>query len=133
MAASRQKRPVANRVKIFLLFSQKRTRRQISHVRKVPKAEVIPTRGVAKRRLCDILGMALLSHVSSSSPPSELRPNVISDVANDLCHRSDLCLDWCRRAPWPHSRLTTRPVRYYAQRSRLDVGNRHANLEFVEL
>jgi transcriptional regulator of met regulon len=46
MAASRQKRPVANRVKIFLLFSQKRTRRQISHVRKVPKAEVIPTRGV---------------------------------------------------------------------------------------
>src|SRR5882757_5712899 len=83
--------------------------------------------------LCDICGMALLSHTSSSSSPSGLRPNVISDVANDLCHRSDLCLDLCRRAPWPHSRLTTRPVRYRAQRSRLDVGNRHANLEFVEL
>src|SRR5712671_5469285 len=86
---------------------------------------------VAEMGLCDICGMALLSHVSSSSSPSGLRPNVISDVANDLCHRNDLCLDLCRRAPWPHSQLTTRPVRYRAQRSRLDVRSRHANLEFV--
>ena len=28
----------------------------------MPKAEVIPTRGVAKRRLCDTSRMALLSH-----------------------------------------------------------------------
>jgi hypothetical protein len=29
---------------------------------------------------------------SSSSSPSGLRPNVVSDVANELCHRSDLVL-----------------------------------------
>ena len=31
-------------------------------VRFVPKAEVIPTRGVAKHRLCDTSRMTLLSH-----------------------------------------------------------------------
>jgi hypothetical protein len=33
-----------------------------SNRRLVPKAEVIPTRGVAKRRLCDTSRMTLLSH-----------------------------------------------------------------------
>src|SRR5882672_6201946 len=36
------------------------------HVSKVPKAEVIPTRGVPKRRLCDTSRMALLSHVAAA-------------------------------------------------------------------
>src|SRR5262245_23807549 len=34
--------------------------------REGPKVEVIPTRGVAKRRLCDTSRMALLSHIPYS-------------------------------------------------------------------
>jgi hypothetical protein len=39
------------------------TERTLQDVSNVPNAEVIPTRDVAKRGLCDVSKMALLSHI----------------------------------------------------------------------
>jgi hypothetical protein len=62
------------------------------HVSKVPISEVSRTRGVAKTRIVRHMRNGSFEPYSSSSSPSGLRPNVVSDVANELCHRSDLVL-----------------------------------------